>query len=88
MRNKKAEGSTMWLIIGAIMAILVLVIVMVIFQGRVDFLDGIITDQADCEEGRGGICVDSPGQCDSNSYVRGLGCGSDRFCCLPNEGEE
>ena len=79
--NRKAQGISMNVIIIAAIALLVLVILSVIFIGR---MGGFGKATANCES-QGGRCLPPPcSQYDLTPYTT-LSCGedTDNVCCLP-----
>ncbi len=80
--NKKAQGMSMNVIIIAAIALLVLVILSVIFIGR---MGGFGKATANCE-GQGGQCLPPPcSQYEGMTSYTSLSCGEDteNVCCLP-----
>lgn len=50
--NKKAQANTFWIVIGAVIAMIVLVVLLLMFTGKTSLLEGSLTD---CEA-KGGEC--------------------------------
>ena len=50
--NKKAQANTFWIVIGAVIAMIVLVVLLLMFTGKTSLLEGSLVD---CEA-KGGVC--------------------------------
>ncbi len=75
---KKGDANIWWIIIGAVIALVVLVVIMLIFTGRAGKLSGGI---AECE-GKGGACV-STSLCPKNTlYSSAFDCTGGKRCCV------
>lgn len=56
---RKAQANTFWIVIGAVLALVVLVVLMLIFTGKTNVLEqGLL----ECS-GKGGECVSSESDC-------------------------
>lgn len=68
--SKRGQGTTFWIIITAVIALVVLVILLMIFAGKTGMLEkGLMS----CE-GKGGFCVDcTPNNCGEMCKERCLG---------------
>ncbi len=53
MKAKKADANMWWIIIGAVVALVVMIVLMVMFTGRTQPLEA---GMSSCE-GKGGICI-------------------------------
>jgi hypothetical protein len=63
MLSKKASANMWWIIIGAVIALVVMIILMVMFTGKGTKLESGLSD---CE-GKGGICIDNTFKCPAGS---------------------
>jgi len=75
--NRKADANMWWIIIGAVIALVVMIILMVMFTGKSGKLEGGLLD---CQS-KGGSCLSS---CPENTLESvAFSCsGSDQKCCL------
>lgn len=76
--DKKAQGISMNVIIIAAIALLVLVILSVIFIGRM----GSFGEQTGACEQQGGTCYDGP-NCPQGTTKYTANCEEGEVCCLP-----
>jgi len=53
--DKKAQANTFWIIIGAVIALIVMIVLLLMFTGKVNILE---TGLVDCEA-KGGTCVNT-----------------------------
>ena len=67
LRNKKGSANMWWIIIGAVVALVVMIVLMVMFTGKSRTLEGGLSD---CS-GKGGVCVTSSEECPVNSLKSG-----------------
>lgn len=81
MQNKKAQGSTFWIIIAAVIALIVMIVLLLMFTGKSTILEQGIMD---CEA-KGGVCH-ANGVCpDGTSKQSVFSCdsfGEGYVCCL------
>ncbi|MBI2573384.1 hypothetical protein HYV86_05970 [Candidatus Woesearchaeota archaeon] len=83
LQSRRADATMWWIIIGAVIALLVLVILIVLFTGKTNLLEAGLSD---CE-GKGGICAAS-GECprstlENGAFDCGNAAGGDaKVCCL------
>jgi hypothetical protein len=82
-RSKKAQGNTFWIIIGAVIALVVLIVILLIFTGKSTTLErGLL----DCDS-KGGECVNA-GTCKSvekGTLATAFECSGDNHgkeCCF------
>ena len=84
--NNKAQGLSMNVIIVAAIALLVLVVIVAIFSGRMGIFNRDLTDQAKNEcTSKGGECLDTCG----DGYVQSFGMtceGAGKICCMKVSG--
>ena len=73
---KKAQGLPFNVIIMAVIAIVVLVILLAIFQSKTS---DISEDLSSCFT-KGGACLPLDGQCDQ--IIPDVDCGEERICCI------
>jgi len=78
--TKKADANMWWIIIGAVITLVVLVILMVIFTSKVNPLERGLSS---CE-GNAGLCVNAGSGCPSSSIkTTTFGCtAAGKECCL------
>jgi hypothetical protein len=75
--NKKASANMWWIIIGAVIALVVMIILMVMFTGKVKPLEQGLSA---CE-GKGGVCV--TGSCPINTFKSSaFDCTTSKDCCI------
>jgi hypothetical protein len=80
--DKKAQGRTFWIVITAVIALVVLVVVLMIFTGKIWMLD---TELMNCES-KGGECIPLTAEnCAKSCEAIGKS-HSSLFTC-PSEGE-
>jgi len=76
--NSKADANMWWIIIGAVIALVVMIILMVIFTGKTGTLEGGLSD---CE-GKGGYCT-TESECPLNSFSSSaFSCTDGKKCCI------
>ena len=83
---KKASANMWWIIIGAVIALVVLIVMLMIFTGKSSSLeDGIL----DCK-GKGGSCEKTAEQC-TGTVSRAFNCpgetNPDIVCCFESDDE-
>ncbi|MBT3298629.1 hypothetical protein HN385_06890 [archaeon] len=81
MQNKKAQGSTFWIIIAAVIALIVMIVLLLMFTGKTNVLEKGIMD---CEA-KGGVCYSNSVCPDGTSKQSVFTCdtyGGDYVCCL------
>jgi hypothetical protein len=77
--DKKAGANIWWIIIGAVMALVVLIIVLVIFTGRSSTLNEGL---GDCRS-KGGVCMNLGSNCPSGTIgANTFSCGETANCCI------
>jgi len=80
--NRKASANMWWIIIGAVIALVVMIILMVMFTDKTNVLEGGLLS---CSN-KGGDCVLATGDCPENSMESfAFDCpddGGKRKCCL------
>ena len=87
MMNRKASANMWWIIIGAVIALVVMIVLMVIFTDKTSTLEGGLSS---CE-GKGGVCVngdDCPGSSLKSDAFECVA--SHPTCCIgsPQEGTD
>jgi hypothetical protein len=76
--SKKASANMWWIIIGAVIALVVMIILMVMFTGKTSKLEGGLSA---CE-GKGGICAKGT-ICPANTLkATAFDCTQGSVCCL------
>lgn len=76
--SKRGDANIWWIIIGAVIALVVLVVLMLIFTGKTG---GLSKGLSDCE-GKGGACVQGE-ICPKNSlYSSAFDCKEGKRCCV------
>ncbi len=83
---KKASANMWWIIIGAVIALVVMIILMVMFTDQTNTLEGGLSA---CDS-KGGICVSSikigptaVNNCPANTFrTDAFDCGTDQDCCI------
>jgi len=77
--TKKGDASMWWIIIGAVLALVVMIILMVLFTGKTRPLDQGLSD---CNS-KGGICVAARTLCPQNSLKSSVfSCDQGGECCV------
>ena len=77
--TKKGSADIWWIIIGAVLALVVLIVLLVAFTGRSTTLSQGLSDS----EGKGGICVSLDSLCPPKSLkTTAFSCTAQRVCCL------
>ncbi len=78
IRGTKGDANIWWVIIGAVIALVVLIVLMLIFTGRTQ---GLQRGIAECQ-GKGGVCT-IRSDCPSNSlYSSAFDCPEGQRCCI------
>ncbi|MBU0470173.1 MAG: hypothetical protein KKA62_05615 [Nanoarchaeota archaeon] len=76
---KKASADMWWIIIGAVIALVVMIVLMVMFSGKTSKVE---TGLSACE-GKGGVCVFENEECPSNTLRSTVfDCGQENECCI------
>ncbi len=80
---KKASANMWWIIIGAVIALVVMIILMVMFTGKTKPLEAGLSS---CES-KGGVCAPSTvpinGVCPTNTFSSSaFDCTSEATCCI------
>ena len=80
MKGRKASANMWWIIIGAVIALVVMIILMVMFTSKTQAVEGGLTD---CE-GKGGICISGENNpCPDNTLSSSaFSCTNSAKCCL------
>ena len=77
--NHRADANMWWIIIGAVLALVVMIILMVLFTGKTRPLDQGLSE---CKS-KGGVCVTSRSLCPSNTLKSSVfGCDQGGDCCV------
>lgn len=77
--NRKADANMWWIIIGAVIALVVLIVLMVIFTGKTTDLGGGLSE---CE-GKSGVCVDPNLGCPQKTVSSSaFECKNNQKCCI------
>ncbi len=77
--KKRGDANIWWIIIGAVIALVVLIVMMLIFTGKTQPLQQGLSN---CE-GKGGICVPSNDGCPRNTLsASAFDCDSGGKCCI------
>ena len=78
--SKKASANMWWIIIGAVIALVVMIILMVMFTGKTQPLEAGLSS---CES-KGGVCATPPGlPCPSNTFTASaFDCDGAAVCCI------
>jgi hypothetical protein len=80
MRGKRAQSLSLNAIIIAALALIVLVVIAMIFTGKINKWSGSVEE---CTN-KGGICADECGVDTAQNYVTQNGkCSDEKVCCLP-----
>jgi len=76
---KKASANMWWIIIGAVIALVVLLVLLSIFGSKTRDLEGGLSS---CES-KGGICVSDGDACPGSTLkAPTFSCGSNQDCCI------
>jgi hypothetical protein len=83
--NNKAQSNMFWIIIGAVIALIVMIVLLLLFTGKTSILEGGVSG---CE-GKSGVCLD-PDDADDSTKPCGDGkleapfdCSdSSKICCV------
>ncbi|HLC81894.1 MAG TPA: hypothetical protein VJH68_04515 [Candidatus Nanoarchaeia archaeon] len=79
MGNKQASADIWWIIIGAVIALVVLIIITVIFTGRTSILN---QELGECRS-KGGICMPVNDNCPGRTLpTPTFSCGEVGRCCI------
>mgnify|MGYP001486314167 CR=1 FL=1 len=87
---RKAQANTFWIIIGAVIALIVLVVLLLMFTGKTNVLEQGL---ADCEA-KGGSCQYTSGEGCPNGMIKQsfFDCDQDinpgAICCIGSSGED
>lgn len=83
--NKKAQANTFWIVIGAVIAMIVLVVLLLMFTGKTSLLEGSLVD---CEA-KGGECKDPTLGCPDGTLKQAIfdctkkdSAGREFDCCI------
>lgn len=77
--NKRASANMWWIIIGAVIALVVMIILMVMFTGKTQPLEQGLSA---CQ-GKGGVCVTSGTDCPINTFKSSaFDCSQNQDCCI------
>ena len=88
MESNKGNANMWWIIIGAVIALVVMIILLVMFTGRSSDINvGIL----DCTS-KGGHCVSSENDCSDGTVSMAFKCPTrsndpDKVCCFESEDE-
>jgi len=86
--DKKAQANTFWIIIGAVIALIVMIVLLLMFTGKTNILEtGLVDCEAKggkCDHGLGSSCPNGMVKqsfftCDPNSWP------DDTACCVGSE---